>query len=93
MNHCVVRVVRFAFAAALLVAFGAATAQSRLPSRLSDAEFWFLSYTLSEPDGFFQSENYVSNEQDMQAVIPRFASRNSFMPAGFGRPIPERQQS
>src|SRR6185503_17792104 len=30
--------------------------------------------TLSEPDGLFQSENYVSNEQDMQAVIPRFAS-------------------
>lgn len=42
--------------------------------RLSDAEFWSLSQSISEPDGFFQSENYVSNEQQLQRVIPRFAS-------------------
>lgn len=73
MNHGV-RIMRFAFAIALLVASRAGNAQSRLPSRLSDADFWVLSQTLSEPDGFFQSENYVSNELQMQFVIPRFAS-------------------
>lgn len=60
-----------------LVVASAVDAQSRLPSRMSDAEFWFLSHTLSEENGFFQSENYVSNELEMQRVIPRFASISS----------------
>jgi hypothetical protein len=43
---------------------------SRLPARLTGAEFFKLSTELSEPDGFFRSDNLVSNEQFMQRVIP-----------------------
>ncbi|MEI6246291.1 MAG: hypothetical protein WCQ64_14755, partial [Acidobacteriota bacterium] len=41
-----------------------------LPARLTDAEFWKLSADLSEPNGYFQSENYVGNELSFQWVIP-----------------------
>jgi hypothetical protein len=41
-----------------------------LPARLSDAEFWRLSTELSEPGGYFRSENLVSNEHTFQYVIP-----------------------
>jgi hypothetical protein len=33
-----------------------------LPDQLSDAAFWQLSEQLSEPDGFFRSDNLLSNE-------------------------------
>jgi hypothetical protein len=33
-----------------------------LPAQLDDDEFWQLIERLSEPDGFFEDENYVSNE-------------------------------
>jgi|SRR5579862_4685905 len=45
-------------------------AVSPLPARLSDAEFWKLSEQLSEPNGYFLSENLVSNEHTFQYVIP-----------------------
>ncbi len=41
-----------------------------LPSRISDQEFWQLSADLSEPDGYFRSENLVSNEHTFQYVVP-----------------------
>jgi hypothetical protein len=41
-----------------------------LPQRLTDQEFWKLSTDLSEPNGFFRSENLVSNEHTFQYVIP-----------------------
>ena len=41
-----------------------------VPSRLSNAEFWRLIQTFSEADGYFQSENLVSNEDSFQFVIP-----------------------
>lgn len=41
-----------------------------MPAKLSDADFWKLSTTLSEPNGYFQSENYVGNELSFQWVIP-----------------------
>ena len=47
----------------------AATAAT-LPARLTDAEFWRLTVDLSEPNGFFRSENLVSNEHTYQYVIP-----------------------
>jgi hypothetical protein len=43
---------------------------SRLPKQLSGDEFWKLSTELSEPDGYFRSDNLVSNELFMQLVIP-----------------------
>jgi len=45
-------------------------ATAALPSRLSDAEYWRLSSSLSEPNGYFLSENLVSNEHTFQYVIP-----------------------
>lgn len=44
--------------------------RSRLPSRLTDQQFWALSTEMSEPGGFFRSENLVSNEHTFQYVIP-----------------------
>jgi hypothetical protein len=41
-----------------------------LPASLSDAEFWTLSATLSEPDGSFRSENMISNEMVLGRLLP-----------------------
>jgi hypothetical protein len=41
-----------------------------LPASLTAEEFWRLSSDLSEPEGFFRSENLVSNEHTLQYVIP-----------------------
>jgi hypothetical protein len=41
-----------------------------LPDRLSDADFWNLIQELSEPDGYFRSDNLLSNEVWLQYVIP-----------------------
>lgn len=43
---------------------------SRLPSRLTDKEFWRLVVEFSEPGGYFQSDNLVSNERPFQNVVP-----------------------
>ena len=48
----------------------AQTSASRLPPRLSGQEFFTLMTELSEADGFFRSDNLVSNELFMQRVIP-----------------------
>ena len=47
---------------ALVPARVPATPAVTLPARLSDQEFWRLSSDLSEPGGYFRSENLVSNE-------------------------------
>jgi len=48
----------------------------QLPDRLSDAEFWALSESLSEPPGQFHSDNLVSNEMEFQKILPaRTAAR------------------
>ena len=55
-----------------------AQSQSRpdtLPSELSDKEFWSLVSEYSEPDGFFRSDNLVSNERTFQEVIPELKKR------------------
>src|SRR6185436_2138377 len=41
-----------------------------IPSRLTDKEFWDLSELISESNGEFQSDNFLSNERGYQAVIP-----------------------
>ena len=57
-----------AFASLVTVAFGGGAQQ--IPARLGDAEYWKLVNDLSEPGGFFRSENFVSNETTFQWVIP-----------------------
>jgi len=40
----------------------ARAAADTLPARLTDAEFWKLSEEMSEPNGYFRSDNLLSNE-------------------------------
>lgn len=53
----------------LVVAPHAARGQGH-PARLTDQQFWKLVTESSEADGFFQSDNLVSNELTMQHIIP-----------------------
>jgi hypothetical protein len=50
--------------------FALATQTSTLPSEISDKEFWRLIVDLSEPGGSYPYENFVSNELQVQDVIP-----------------------
>jgi hypothetical protein len=50
-------------------------AAETLPSRLTDQEFWRVSQQMSEPDGYFQSDNLLSNEIWLQYVIPDLVRR------------------
>ena len=54
-------------------------AADTLPARLTPQQFWKLSQDLSEPDGFFRSDNLVSNEIWFQWVIPELVAA---VPAG-----------
>ncbi|HKW00924.1 MAG TPA: hypothetical protein VJN96_13950 [Vicinamibacterales bacterium] len=77
---------------ALALGFVAAPAPLRaaadtLPQRLSDQEFWKMIEDLSEPDGFFRSDNLLSNEIWFQTVIPDLLQRtkgggNAYMGVG-----------
>ena len=46
-----------------------------LPARLTDDEFWKIIEDFSEPNGYFQSDNLVSNEVWFQYVIPELIAR------------------
>jgi hypothetical protein len=46
-----------------------------LPSQLSDEEFWKIIEMFSEPNGYFRSENLLSNESQLQNVIPKIKER------------------
>ena len=45
-------------------------ARTALPERLSDEQFWTLIAQASEPGGTFRSDNLLSNELQLQHVIP-----------------------
>ena len=62
-------------AAVALSAGPAAERRSDLPDRLTDQEFWKLTEDLSEPNGYFRSDNLVSNEQVFARVVPELVSR------------------
>src|ERR1700759_2592758 len=46
-----------------------------LPDKISDADFWRLVETMSEPNGYFRSDNLLSNEDTFQYVIPALERR------------------
>ena len=46
-----------------------------LPTEFSDAEFWNIIEAFSEPDGYFRSDNLLSNESGLQDVIPSLKER------------------
>jgi hypothetical protein len=50
--------------------FAPAVRAASLPSRLTDQEFWRLSAESSEANGFFRSDNLLSNELGFQYVVP-----------------------
>jgi hypothetical protein len=47
-----------------------AAAPQAIPTKLSDSAFWKLVTDFSEANGFFRSDNFVSNESSYQWVIP-----------------------
>jgi hypothetical protein len=55
---------------ALSFAAMALGAQS-IPPRLADSTYWRMITEMSEPDGFFRSDNLVGNEGSLQWVIPK----------------------
>ena len=55
---------------ALSLDSGVRAGTGTLPERLSPKELWALSVDLSEPNGFFRSDNLLSNEILFQRVIP-----------------------
>jgi hypothetical protein len=52
-----------------------ALAAEALPSTISDADFWKLIGELSEPEGSFPFDNFVSNETTFQSVIARLRTK------------------
>lgn len=65
--------------AGILVGIPSASAQqASLPDRLSDAEFWNLASSLSEPGGYFRIvDNFTSNENEIGRLFPRVAALGS----------------
>jgi len=53
---------------------------ARLPESIADSTWWRMITTMSEPGGYFRSENFVSNELGLQRVIARL--RQSAPPGG-----------
>ena len=65
-----VLVVSACLSGAALLGLRAQSVADTLPAELSDKEFWGLVTDFSEPDGFFRSDNLVSNERTYQEPIP-----------------------
>src|SRR5579862_1900219 len=47
-----------------------ALTRASIASKLTDQQFWDLTEQASEPNGEFQSDNFLSNERGYQVVIP-----------------------
>ena len=45
-----------------------------LPSRLTDSAFWQMVTDFSEPNGYFRSDNFLSNERAYQFVMPELSA-------------------
>lgn len=65
---------RIAIATSIVVASsivsGCGESEPTIPERLDDSTFWAMVNELSEPGGYFHSDNFVSNELGFQYVIP-----------------------
>src|SRR3954468_5646230 len=72
---------RVAAILALAIVYAVPARAQSLPSRLSDDDFWRLVNDLSEPGGYFRSDNFVSNETTFQHVIPEVVKSH---PSGCG---------
>ena len=56
---------------AVCVSMPVGRAPESIPTQISDEAFWKMVTDMSEPDGYFQFENFLSNELGYQYVIPR----------------------
>jgi hypothetical protein len=65
---------------ALVVQRAPRAAADLLPLRLSDKAFWQIVTDFSEPNGYFRSDNFLSNERGYQRVIPELQA--TVPPAG-----------
>ena len=54
----------------VLILFSLPARAQTLPAEINDGYFWKLITDFSEPSGFFSSDNFVSNENTYQRVIP-----------------------
>ena len=63
------RFVGLASLALVVAAPRSAAAQQHLPDRLTDAEFWQLVGSISEPGGYFRMDNWTSNEMEVGRVV------------------------
>ncbi len=66
---------RALYAALVLCLFVAPLRSQDLPVRISDEEFWRMVSEFSEDGGFFQFDNFMSNEDTLQWVIPDLQRR------------------
>jgi hypothetical protein len=55
---------------AIVLSNAAAQPSDPIPEEISDTAFWKLITSMSEPDGQFRYENFLSNELQYQYVIP-----------------------
>lgn len=62
---------------AVFLAMQSAARAQTIPSKLSDADFWKLVTEFSESNGYFRSDNFVSNETTYQWVIPELLRTTS----------------
>jgi hypothetical protein len=62
------------------IRFVTSDASGNLPSRLANAEYWSMVAGFSEPDGYFRSDNFLSNETGFQEIIPTL--RKTVKPGG-----------
>ena len=46
-----------------------------IPDRIADTTFWRMIEEFSEPSGYFSSDNFVSNEGELQYVLAELAPR------------------
>jgi hypothetical protein len=61
-------------ASVLFYTYGRGVSAKSVPAELSDREFWKLVDDFSEPNGYFRSDNLLSNENAFQQVIPTLQS-------------------
>src|SRR4051812_8166512 len=54
----------------LIPASASSVVLEELPKQLTDEAFWRLVTDFSEAGGYFRSDNFVSNEENFQFVIP-----------------------
>ena len=61
-------------AGVLFYTYGRGLAARTVPEQLSDKEYWQIVKDFSEPNGYFRSDNLLSNENAFQRVIPALQS-------------------